>query len=636
MKNIILLLFFTVTAFAAAPKKFTGDVLQFGGGANGSLKELIINSGGASNPSIQAASGDGSLLLRTDALSVGNGTATNKDFTFDVGLGASNPKLFWDNTAQAISFSNDGTLVKKIGSGSGGGGGENFNNAFLSSQNANAEDGLVQWSNVGTGTFSLDTADALEGDQSFSFASSAQNDYVQGPLLNMSRDVLKGRACQARIEYVGGDSTLELRLVDASGALFKSLPLKAHALSAAEYLFFLCPSAADITADANLAQLRLQIYNAGATAAPLIKFDKSYVGTLIGLSETTLPDVFSATLNGGTGALLSSAGGIVTGCGTTTTGVYYCNFSGLTVAPSCTVSSLLQGDTNRAYQIDTLSSSIIYVRTYVLNATAAAVSSLSITCQKQGVDAKQSVQVYKSIPKVSENVNTLSAICDINAIACSNENVPWIQSASRPGNGHIALSIIPGIFSVFPNVNVTINNSSADLGCVYANNGSPSVIDVYCTNGAGSAINGAFSITVSKGPQDFKLPTVQPIIVGQVSNSYAKANSKNVRVESCQILNNGTFAATSTANGFCNSWISSVTRNTVGQVDLVVKNNIFKDQSTNQAVNCIATYQDSASPTNVAFSLNVFFITNTIRVSYRDYNGNAVDNPFTIVCIGDK
>lgn len=53
---------------------------------------------------------------------LGDGQASNKAFEFNRGLGASNPKLRWNQAQLKLQFSNDGTNFTDIGSGGGGGG----------------------------------------------------------------------------------------------------------------------------------------------------------------------------------------------------------------------------------------------------------------------------------------------------------------------------------------------------------------------------------------------------------------------------------------------------------------------------------------------------------------------------------
>lgn len=212
MKNLtVLLLLFSVAVFAAAPKKFTNDVLQFGGGSNGSIKELIFNTGAGTNPTIRANSGDGSLLLRPDAVSLGDGTASDKELSFDIGQGANNPKLFWDNAAGALSFTNDGTLIKKIGSGNGSGGAGGIN--LLS--NASFEDPgtpILNWTNSGGTLTQEDLTNGREANLKFArFVATGAGQYVESDAVTISDDV--GFGCMADVFYVQGDNAFTLKVL---------------------------------------------------------------------------------------------------------------------------------------------------------------------------------------------------------------------------------------------------------------------------------------------------------------------------------------------------------------------------------------------------------------------------------------
>jgi hypothetical protein len=212
MKKLILfLILFSLAVFAAAPKKFTNDVLQFGGGSNGSIKELIFDTGAGTNPSIRANSGDGSLLLRPNDVSLGDGAASDKTLSFDVGAGANNPKLFWDNAAGALSFSNDGTLIKKIGSGSGSGGSGGVN--LLS--NSSFEDPgspILNWTNSG-GTLTQEAhTNGREDNLKYArFVATGAAQYVESDTVTVSDDL--GFGCMADVKYNQGDNAFTLKVL---------------------------------------------------------------------------------------------------------------------------------------------------------------------------------------------------------------------------------------------------------------------------------------------------------------------------------------------------------------------------------------------------------------------------------------
>lgn len=210
-KFTVLLCLFSLAVFAAAPKKFTNDVLQFGAGSNGAIKELIFNTGAGTNPSIRANSGDGSLLLRPNGVSLGDGTASDKNFTFDIGQGANNPKLFWDNTAGALSFTNGGTLVKKIGSGSGAGGSGGVN-LLLNSSFEDPGTPILNWTASG-GTLTQEAhTNGREGNLNFArFVSTLAGQYVESDVVTVSDDL--GFGCMADVKYNQGSNAFTLKVL---------------------------------------------------------------------------------------------------------------------------------------------------------------------------------------------------------------------------------------------------------------------------------------------------------------------------------------------------------------------------------------------------------------------------------------
>ena len=456
-------------------------------------------------------------------------------------------------------FTNDGANWKSIGSGAGGsGGGDGYNNAFTSVDNPNAEDGVSLWSFSG-GVFGNDLIDPLEGVQSFTYAPAAQNDYVRGPLLNVNRDTFKGRACQAQIEYIGGDENLELRILDLSGAVYKSEPLKAHTISAAESVFFLCPGATEIAGDANLAQLRVEIFNGGAIASPIIKFDKSYLGTLIGLSESVTPDAFSARISF-SGAVTSENSNFIDGdCTKTGSGSYDCPLvSG--VFNEVPAYSLGGSPLSRIVNISAISASSFSIRVSDNNGSLQD-DDFSISLFKQGADAKQAVQVYTSIPKVSENVNELTLHTSGNSTGILTQNVTWSNGVTNPSSGLTAISVIGGVFgNEVPSCVCNLADGSADQ-CNYSmGESSISLLGFRTTNPSGAAVDRDIGISCQKQGSDFKLPTVQPILVNQVQNNL----SGGVNVEACVVSNGGT-AAIHSDSGLCD-FLSSVSRTGSGTI----------------------------------------------------------------------
>jgi len=636
-KFIVLLLLTSFAVFAAAPKKFTNDVLQFGGGANGSLKEIIFNTGAGVNPSIGANSADGSLLLRPNDISIGDAQASNKNMTFDVGLGVNNPKLFWDNASGAISFTNDGSIIKKIGSGSGAGGGENFNNGFTSSDNANAEDGATAWT-VSGGTFATTLVDPLEGEQSFTYAPAAQNNYIESSVLSFDKDVFRGQACEARIEYIGGDANLTLQVVDGTNAVIASQALQIHSIFGQESAFFLCPNQTDITANALKGNLRYRITNTGVAVSPLIKWDKSYVGTLRGLTEMTLPDYYTVVFGAGATIISGNEQGIMSGC-SESLGITTCSLSGYTIAPGCHVSlSGVDPALNQTYNTEcgTSSNSLTFKRQYVTGGSSASSIAATVTLINQGADAKQTVQVYKSIPKAAQNENSWTAQIDPGSGSLLDQNVNWTSNSNVVNTGVGTAQIIFNTPLINrPSCTAQAIDSSGTKSCNINNSFTDNTqVYVSCTTtNTGASTTTPFNLKCDKQGSDYKTPTVQPIVVGQVQSSYATSTNKNVRIESCRYSVSGTVLTTD--NKYCPTWISSVTRNAIGEYDFTVKAGTFGGQSSNLSITCWFAQTSVTAPINATGTINPFFSPNVIRMAIRVNSGTVTDVNGVLVCMGD-
>lgn len=618
MKNLISFILLFILAITANAANIGDDTVNIGKPGSTDTKALIFRDVNKSSLSVDHTTGD--ATYSGNKLSLGDGVDADKFFTFDIGLGANNPSFLWDTTKQKLRQSIGG-VVKDIGSGSGSGGGENFNNGFTSEDNANAEDGTSGWTNSGGGAFAVTTTDPLEGDQSFTFTPSAQNDYVESSVLDFDKDIFKGRACEARITYVGGDENLSLKVLDANNDVLAEQVIPAHSITGQESIFFLCPTAAAILGDSNKGDLRLRVENTGASAAPLIKWDKSYNGTLRGLTETTLPDVFSAKVSGSSGNITEQSGGF-TSCSSIGTAVYQCTFSQVFASePSC-VASPNRGNINRYADVITTTTTAT-IRTW--NSTDVAnIENFSIVCQKTGADAKQSVQVYKSIPKASEVENVFSGILDFSSNTFNRQNVTWVDSVTDNGTGDYTLNLNPSVNGI--DLSCTcITLGGIRTSCQKETQTTTQLTFLsYTTDGNNTATDRDLNIICSRGEETRKTPTVQPIVVGQFRNSVLEGGTVNMRIETCQVVNSGTpsFPATN----FCTSWIDSITDSGVGRVDLNLKPGVFDIK-----VNCnISTYGSSY---NSEFTLSAS-TPSIIQTEIRNNSNTLTDRNFWVTCVG--
>lgn len=504
----------------------------------------------------------------------------------------------------------------------GGGGGEGDGiNAFISSDNPNAELGTSNWTTTGAPTFSASTTDPLQKRQSFLFTASATNDAVTSIQISVDKDIFKGRACEASIEYIGGDENLSLIVVDNNATEIASMVLPTHNVSASETLYFTCPSDAAITLDADLALLNLRIKNVGGSTAPIIKFDKAYIGTMRGLLDTFGPDTLTAAIAGGAPVGMNIPNWISSCTGT---GPYTCNFkTGLfTVSPKCQVTRL--GANTGWNSITSTSSTQVVIQT-TNSAGAAQSNSFNLTCEKTGADAKQIVQVFKSIPKVAQNAAGFS----FNASAAgtvSNDTLDFINgNASISDTSLFTYTFNTNIFTVAPNciVGGEQGSTSGVLTKIVSISNTQLVVRTYTAPNTLVAYD--HRIFCEKTGVDYKLPIVQPIIAGQVTNSSTETTGKNVRVETCGINSGGTVV---TASTLCANWISSITKGAAGIYTVNFVSGIFSVQP-----------ECTGSPSNISPSTVDLTVTfnnsSTTSIGIRTLSNAALaDLNHTITCTG--
>ncbi len=284
-KLTLLLVLFSVAVFAAAPKKFTNDILQFGSDATSAVAELIFNVGdGATNPKITVDKTEKLLTMSTDllvdgnSLQVGDALASDKDLTFNIGQGANNPKLFWDSAAGALSFTNDGTLIKKIGSGSGSGaGGVNF------LANPSFEDPgtpILNWTASG-GTFTQeDLTNSREDNAKFGrFVSLLSGEYIESDAITISDDIT---GCMARAKSSQGDNAFTLKVLKEDLPSNPGLFIEVAAQGFSDLTGFLnSPAVAFDCFGGDVFKLRIE-----ATGAGTIDVDEAYLGSNLNLTSS--------------------------------------------------------------------------------------------------------------------------------------------------------------------------------------------------------------------------------------------------------------------------------------------------------------------------------------------------------------
>ena len=565
--SILLIAF---TAHAAIDWEIPNNIMKMGDGSNTSLKSFEMRMGlGASNPILSSADGtemNVNIPFRTQGnLTIGDGSATARSITVD--RGGSNPFMKWDEAGSAWVFSNDGTIEKKIGSGTGGGGGQNF----FAESSFDGESSTIGWTAVGTATITTTAVTPINGTNSLVCDNNAQNDSCR-TIEIIVPEFFKGKSCEVNFRYTGGtDDLVKPQVLDSSNVKLEGwtyrnqLPTRTDFLQAQtgivqRSIFGVCPTTGNI---------KFELLQTEVGDSALIKFDDVHIGELIGLVESVVPDVFSfETTNTGSACTVQNNTNGLVSCSYVGTGTVEVNLSllGLTENVNCTA-TVVSTAGRITVALATFTSTSFRVN--VMDDTTAVNGSVRYVCQKQGVDAQQTVQVYNSIPKVAENINVFSATITGTALI-STKNADWIASVTG-GSGSTAINFKSGLFSFAPSCTLTPTITSNLEYNAHFRSLSTSLAEVRTLDGTGLAAV-TFHIVCQKQESDFKLPMVQPVIVGQVTNSYAESTSGNWRTESCKVSNTGT---PSTSEPECDTWVDSISDLGVGYSRLEFKTGIF-------------------------------------------------------------
>ena len=616
---------------------------------------------------------------------VGTGESVDAVIKFNNGT---NHAIKSNAASSKLEITHDGVNYKTLGEGSGsGGGGENYNNAFTSDNNPNAESVTAGWT-ASAGDFyttkqvsawltstayavddkvvyngaiykanTLHTstdftseaaswdfvtnADALEGDQSFVWTPAAQSDTNCSEVFSFKKDVFFGQSCQASIQYIGGDENLALHVINGDDEILNpyfanpnndNRSLKAHSVTNPESVSFRCPTELEVAADADKGNIKLCLVNTGATASAPIKWDKSYVGTLVGSSETTLPDILSFHVHSDGTVIAPEVNNTGVTVSRSSTGSYVVDYSalGLTERPTVTLSQV-GGNFSGSKINGTQSTTSVTIQTY--NSTGGTSDALSdhafsFTIIKVGKDAKQTARVYKSVPKVSENSNNFVASIDASCNVLS-ENYDFIEgNCVSNGTGDCTCTLKTGLFSAAPffdSCNPDEGSSAESHVCEDVSNSATSFRYTVEATNAGAHVRKNVPVTVSftRASSDTKMPVEQPIIAGQVENSYSRNSSKQVVLESCEVSNPGTPV---TDNQICNSWIDSIVDNGTGNNKLNFVNGIFSSKPS-----CTCT---AAGAGICGINTGAQFDETTVSVSTYSSAGASLDARFFITCLG--
>ena len=554
--------------------------------------------------------------ITDDVLKLGQpGSVLDKD----INLGSTRV-IRSNETSGKLEFTNDGAIFKNLGSGAGGGVGL-INNL----DNEGFEDGIaVNWTCTAT-KCTEETTTPLIGEKSIVFTPTAQNNEFVSDLKAIGVSLM-GRACEARFLYLGGDENLTAQVINGDSEVLASQVLIAHTIAANESVFFLCPNQAEITIDSDKGDLQLKIINEAATPAAAATFDDMCLGNNTGL----------ATEINNNEKQYSESGGDFTITGTNWTtaravGIYYkrgaverlrFNIQG-GVSPGVTSIQLtFSGVTfktgyDQACAIENSWADGTRSRTnggtsQITAAGNTASTTFRVSCDVElnskptwADDVNEVLQVYKSIPKVSENTNVWSATVAADGTV-SNENVEWISSNCTNAS--------PRVCS-FTNSTNGVLNCSTDLEAVTASTttsisiaGNSNITKVIC----------------QKVILDFKMPTVQPVLVNQVDTKVEKGK----RIESCSISHSGTPTIVTTD---CNSWIDSLGDNGLGDVTFNITASVFSEKPT-----CSPSIIGSTADRGVSLSTVSWSVTEARTITIVSSTGAAVDEGVSIECTGAR
>ncbi len=563
----------------------------------------------------------------TDKVYIGKKTSTNsKTIYFEDGSGTPG-EIGYNATNNRMEFKNPGGTAKAIGAGEGGASG-----GILSLDNVGFEDGITTfWTSSGdvselvsTGC-TLGTNCPLEGLKSLRFSPNLQNDYFESSVKAIP-EILYGAACEISFNYLGGDTNLTAQVVDGDATVVASKALTAHATAGPDSLGFLCPNKATVVADNDKGNLKLKIINAGATPAAASDWDAMYKGSLANLKSAVLPDLLTAKVSSADAVSDENVDWINGNCTNAGTGLITCTFnSGIfTNSPNCVV-SVRDATDGQIASMTAISSSAVTIATTLDTGTLADLA-IHLHCAKAGSDALQALQVYTSIPVAAQNENNLSASIGSTGTVTS-ENTDFISgNCTNPGTGNYVCTYST-TFTVAPTVVCTVNSNADTYNCETTAL-STTTFEVLIQDDTGTASSRAFSVHVTKQGADYKLPSVQPILVNQVQTKF----ERGIRTEICQVLNPSGTATVDTDSGLCAGWVSSVNRTTAGQVTVNFVSGVF---SAEPVCTCAMSFP-SAGDNNFCCSIASYTSTTSIVVGSTACGAGLTDKSFSISCKGAR
>jgi len=207
----------------------------------------------------------------------------------------------------------------------------------------------------------------------------------------------------------------------------------------------------------------------------------------------------------------------------------------------------------------------------------------------------------------------------------SEENVDWLSTCSSGGAGFKVCTLKTSLFTVAPNCQMTSGVGSSANFLTRISASSASSVTFLTMNTNATPVDGPFEVICQKQGVDYIGKTAKAVASDQ---SLRTPGVTNAVINSCKINNNGT-ATLDSSSGLCSSWISSVSRTSLGSVTINFLANTFLNPpvctlSTHTVGNAIPQRIQSSTASSV---IAVFIVPNTAAL---------VDVDFNITCHGVK
>jgi len=242
---------------------------------------------------------------------------------------------------------------------------------------------------------------------------------------------------------------------------------------------------------------------------------------------------------------------------------------------------------------------------------------------------EQTAQVYKSIPKIADNVNEFSAKIGTTGVV-TDENTDWISGDCTNATPQVCTLSATLDDSLNCSV-VVLNNSPSQNTCTIASETNSSV-SLYCQNNSNLNITTAVEkrIICQKQGDDFKMPTVQPVLVNQVvTNSGDPVKICRIR----QISETTTASFESPDDCF-----GSGSRTAAGKYGFTFSSGYFK---TGSLVDCSCFGVGALTESPLCSAENMvtagkFTESQTIDIRIQNASATPFDRGFMFICYGEQ